>query len=136
MYVVSHVPGGFSDTMGGWGREFARVVSRFESTVVGQFYGHTHQDEFIVFYEPEAANARATNVAFISPSVATWTNLNPSYTIFTTDSETHVRHLLFFPSKFVDRRTCRKISNIFRDTCLLTSLVVHSHADFCTDDQR
>ena len=96
MYIVSHVPGGFSDTMGGWGREFARVVSRFENTVVGQFYGHTHQDEFIVFYEPEAANARATNVAFISPSVATWTNLNPSYTIFTTDSETHVRHTSYF----------------------------------------
>ena len=114
MYIVSHVPGGFSDTMGGWGREFARVVSRFENTVVGQFYGHTHQDEFIVFYEPEAS-ARATNVAFISPSVATWTNLNPSYTIFTTDSETHVRHLSFLPSRFVDRQ-CRNISNKFRDT--------------------
>ena len=77
--------------MGGWGRELARVASRFENTVVGQFYGHTHQDEFIVFYEPEAS-ARATNVAFISPSVATWTNLNPSYRIFTSDSNTHVRH--------------------------------------------
>ena len=71
-----------------------RVVSRFENTVVGQFYGHTHQDEFIVFYEPEE-NARATNVAFISPSVATWTNLNPSYRIFTSDSNTHVRHPSF-----------------------------------------
>ena len=136
MYIVSHVPGGFSDTMGGWGREFARVVSRFENTVVGQFYGHTHQDEFIVFYEPEAANARATNVAFISPSVATWTNLNPSYTIFTTDSVTHVRHLSHFPFKICRWSDMQKNFNIFRDTCLLTSLVVHSHADFCTDDQR
>ena len=74
-----------------------RVVSRFENTVVGQFYGHTHQDEFIVFYEPEE-NARATNVAFISPSVATWTNLNPSYRIFTSDSNTHVRHPSFLSS--------------------------------------
>ena len=71
-----------------------RVVSRFENTVVAQFYGHTHQDEFIVFYEPEAS-ARATNIAFISPSVATWTNLNPSYRIFTSDSNTHVRHHSF-----------------------------------------
>lgn len=83
--------------MGGWGRELARVASRFENTVVGQFYGHTHQDEFIVFYEPEAS-ARATNVAFISPSVATWTNLNPSYRIFTSDSNTHVRHPSFLSS--------------------------------------
>ena len=72
-------------------------MSRFENTVVAQFYGHTHQDEFIIFYEPEAS-ARATNIAFISPSVATWTNLNPSYRIFTSDSNTHVRHPSFLTS--------------------------------------
>ena len=76
--------------MGGWGRELDKIVSRFENTVVAQFYGHTHQDEFIVFYGPDAS-ARATNIAFISPSVATWTNLNPSYRIFTSDANTHVR---------------------------------------------
>jgi len=24
---------------------------RYENTIAGQFYGHTHNDEFIVFYD-------------------------------------------------------------------------------------
>jgi len=37
--------------------------------VTAQFYGHTHNDEFAVFYEGE----RATNVAFVTPSITTYT---------------------------------------------------------------
>ena len=52
---------------------------------MGQFYGHTHNDEFQVFYDTET-NSRATNVAFVSPSVTTHAGLNPAYRIFTLDA--------------------------------------------------
>ena len=39
-----------------------------------------------VFYDADT-NARPINVAYVSPSVATWRNMNPSYRIFTIDGD-------------------------------------------------
>jgi len=35
-----------------WSRNFYKIISRYESTVTAQFYGHTHYDEFEMFYDP------------------------------------------------------------------------------------
>lgn len=59
--------------------------TRFENIVTSQFYGHTHNDEFIVFYDFEETNDRATNIAYTAPGTTTWKNLNPSYRIYTLD---------------------------------------------------
>ncbi len=50
--------------------------SRYESTITGQFFGHTHVDEFEMFYDEETLT-RPLGVAFIAPSVTTYVNLNP-----------------------------------------------------------
>jgi sphingomyelin phosphodiesterase len=65
-------------------------VNRFESTITAQFFGHTHQDEFELFYNTEAdPNSidfmRPTNIAYICPSVTTFGNVNPGYRIYTID---------------------------------------------------
>lgn len=52
---------------------------RYESTITGQFFGHTHYDEFQVFYDEETMT-RAVGVAYIAPSVTTYINLNPGKT--------------------------------------------------------
>ena len=57
---------------------------RFESTVRAQFFGHTHNDQFLVFYDAET-QSRPLNLGFITPSVTTYTALNPSYTFYTID---------------------------------------------------
>lgn len=49
---------------------------RYESTITGQFFGHTHFDEFQLFYDEETLT-RAVSVAYIAPSVTTFINLNP-----------------------------------------------------------
>ena len=82
-----HMGGGnFGQTYGPWGREFAKLVDRFEGTIAAQFHGHTHNDEFKIFYDLETNN-RPLSVAYVSPSVATWRNMNPAYRIFTIDGE-------------------------------------------------
>ena len=53
------------------------MCDRFENTVVAQFYGHTHNDHFEIFYDPE--ENRPTNIGYITPSITAWTYLNPSY---------------------------------------------------------
>ncbi len=39
---------------------FQFFFARFENTIRAQFYGHTHNDEFIVFYDTET-NSRWDN---------------------------------------------------------------------------
>jgi len=53
------------------------------------FFGHTHQDEFEIFYENgnSSEEARPTNVAFIGPSVTTYGNVNPGFRIYTIDGD-------------------------------------------------
>lgn len=55
---------------------FLFFSSRYEGTVTGQFFGHTHKDEFQMFYD-EATMTRPLGVAFVAPSVTTYINLNP-----------------------------------------------------------
>jgi len=88
VHIISHVPPGKVDCYGSWAREFSKIINRFESTVVAQFYGHTHFDEFVVFYDEET-NSRASNVGFITPSVTTYTEMNMAYRIFILDQHSH-----------------------------------------------
>lgn len=59
---------------------------RYESTITGQFFGHTHLDEFEMFYD-EATMTRPLGVAFIAPSVTSYIALNPGEFMLTTREE-------------------------------------------------
>lgn len=51
-------------------------LGRYENTVAAQFFGHTHVDEFEIFYDEETLS-RPLAVAFLGPSATTFINLNP-----------------------------------------------------------
>lgn len=59
---------------------FFFFLPRYESTIAGQFFGHTHLDEFQMFYDEETMT-RPLGVAFIAPSGTTFVNLNPGESI-------------------------------------------------------
>jgi len=85
VHILSHIPPGNGDCLGAWGREFSKIINRFEGTVAAQFYGHTHNDEFMIFYD-EVETSRAVSFGFVAPSVTTYTGLNPAYRIYTVDA--------------------------------------------------
>ncbi|XP_046446656.1 sphingomyelin phosphodiesterase-like [Daphnia pulex] len=84
VHILSHIPPGNGDCWTIFSREFARIINRFESTVAAQFYGHTHKDEYKIFYDTVDV-ARPVNVAFIAPSLTTYSKLNPGYRTYTVD---------------------------------------------------
>lgn len=53
VHVIGHIPPGHSDCLKVWSRNYYRIISRYESTITAQFFGHTHFDEFEVFYDPK-----------------------------------------------------------------------------------
>lgn len=54
---------------------------------MGQFTGHTHNDEFNLHYDNENPN-KPVNMDWIAPSGTTYGFLNPSFRVFEADSET------------------------------------------------
>lgn len=84
VHIVSHAPPGDHSSVSGFGRNFNRVLDRFANTVMAHFYGHTHNDEFELYYDYET-NTVPISVGFVCPSVTTYTGLNPSYRIYHMD---------------------------------------------------
>lgn len=69
---------------------YYQIIDRFNNTIRGTFFGHTHEDEFGVFYSNNAtvqtANT-AASVAYIMPSVTTYQNLNAGFRYYLVDPE-------------------------------------------------
>jgi sphingomyelin phosphodiesterase len=67
------------------------IVDRFNNTIRGTFFGHTHDDGFGVIYSNNAtvksANTAAA-VAWIMPSVTTYQELNAGFRYYLVDPET------------------------------------------------
>lgn len=82
VHIIGHIPPGLC--LGSWSWNYYHIVNRYESTITGQFFGHTHLDEFQMFYD-EATMTRPLGVAFIAPSVTTFVNLNPGYRVYYVD---------------------------------------------------
>lgn len=53
VHVIGHIPPGHPDCLKVWSRNYYRIISRYESTITAQYFGHTHYDEFEVFYDPK-----------------------------------------------------------------------------------
>ncbi|TRY83160.1 hypothetical protein DNTS_020663 [Danionella cerebrum] len=82
VHIIGHIPPGLC--LSSWSWNYYHIINRYESTVSGQFFGHTHVDEFEMFYDEETLT-RPVSVAFIAPSVTTYINLNPGYRVYYVD---------------------------------------------------
>ncbi|XP_053313908.1 sphingomyelin phosphodiesterase [Spea bombifrons] len=84
VHIIGHIPPGVCEKTWSW--NYYRIVNRYEGTIATQLFGHTHLDEFAVFYDEETLS-RPVSVAFIAPSVTTYINLNPGYRVYLIDGE-------------------------------------------------
>ncbi|XP_056449657.1 sphingomyelin phosphodiesterase isoform X1 [Gadus chalcogrammus] len=82
VHIIGHIPPGLC--LSSWSWNYYHILNRYESTITGQFFGHTHVDEFQMFYDEETMT-RPVGVAFIAPSATTYINLNPGYRVYFVD---------------------------------------------------
>lgn len=94
VWIIQHVPFGGTNTyeaLPGPGDLFYQIVDRFNNTIRGTFFGHTHNDEFSVFYTNNAtvqSFETAIGVAWIGPSVTPYTNRNAGFRYYEVDPDT------------------------------------------------
>ncbi|CAH0605808.1 unnamed protein product [Chrysodeixis includens] len=86
VHILAHIPPGVHDLTKTWTREYNRIVNRFSSTIAAEFNGHTHSDEFKIFYSPDDT---PINVAWGGGSVTSYTNYNLNYKIIDFNGATY-----------------------------------------------
>lgn len=86
VHLLAHIPPRNTETVTPWAENFQRIITRYESTVMAQFYGHRHQDEFTLFRDANDTT-RALSIGYAGPSITTASNYNPAYRIYTVDGE-------------------------------------------------
>lgn len=62
VHIIGHIPPGHSDCLKVWSRNYYAIINRYESTITAQFFGHTHYDEFEVFYDPNDLSKSSESV--------------------------------------------------------------------------
>ncbi|XP_058443157.1 sphingomyelin phosphodiesterase-like [Malaya genurostris] len=87
VHILAHIPIGTGSTFVTWAQQYRRILDRFWDTVTAHFHGHTHADEFNIFYS--AANPQyAINVAFNGGGTVPFSNYNPNYIVYYVNPET------------------------------------------------
>ncbi|KZT73123.1 Metallo-dependent phosphatase [Daedalea quercina L-15889] len=93
-WILGHVPSGYSSTdpISNPTNLFYQIVDRFSPHVIaGIFFGHTHKDQFNLFYSNNGTNMSAENaltVAWLGPSVTPLTDFNAGFRVYEVDSGT------------------------------------------------
>ncbi|KXJ15601.1 Sphingomyelin phosphodiesterase [Exaiptasia diaphana] len=84
VHIIGHIPPGSGDCLRAWSWNYYSIINRYQSTVTAQFFGHTHNDEFEIFYDEETSKI-PLSIAYIGPSVTPFQGHNPGYRIYTVD---------------------------------------------------
>ena len=101
-WIVGHVVPGWDgySSMDNPTNLFYQIVTRYSHTIAAMFFGHTHEDEFAVYYHNTNGNSSSVSrktedavaISFISPSITPLTNMNPGIRVLEVDSETYELH--------------------------------------------
>ncbi|XP_041480574.1 sphingomyelin phosphodiesterase-like isoform X3 [Lytechinus variegatus] len=81
VHILGHIPP--SGTLPVWSKNYELIVKRYESTIRGQFFGHTHHDQFHLFYE-NVKTRRPINVVYVGGAITPDTQY-PGYRVYTID---------------------------------------------------
>ncbi|XP_055686656.1 sphingomyelin phosphodiesterase-like [Lutzomyia longipalpis] len=88
VHLLGHVPSGGGSCHRVYSREYAKLVERFWNTISAQFMGHTHADQFTVFYA-QSNPYQAVNVQWNGGSTTAFSDVNPNYKVYLADPQTY-----------------------------------------------
>ncbi|XP_055586711.1 sphingomyelin phosphodiesterase-like [Uranotaenia lowii] len=87
VHILAHIPFGAGTCFVTWSRQYRRILERFWNTVQAHFHGHTHADEFNVFYSQNGQHA--INVGFNGGGTVPFSNFNPNYVVYYVNPTTY-----------------------------------------------
>lgn len=87
VYIIGHIPPGDVFTLGKYMVRYRALINRFTNIIRGQYYGHTHYDEFknVKSYRNDELSA---GIVFAVPSITSYPRKNPSLRVWELDPKT------------------------------------------------
>ncbi|KAF8478320.1 sphingomyelin phosphodiesterase [Gautieria morchelliformis] len=89
-WIIGHIPAGKADIFHDQSNYYDQIVQRYINTIAGQFFGHSHKDQFEIAYSdfnnqnPDTADS----IALICPAL-TPTSGNPAFKLYDIDPDTY-----------------------------------------------
>uniref|UniRef100_A0A0W0GDV1 Calcineurin-like phosphoesterase domain-containing protein n=1 Tax=Moniliophthora roreri TaxID=221103 RepID=A0A0W0GDV1_MONRR len=89
-WIIGHMPPGIADTFDDQSNYYDQVVQRYKNTIAGQFFGHTHADEFEIAYSDYNKRTKdtATGIVWIAPALTPRSG-NPAFKVYDIDPDTY-----------------------------------------------
>ncbi|TFK73540.1 sphingomyelin phosphodiesterase [Pluteus cervinus] len=90
VWIVAHMQPGSGDTLWDQSNYFDQIVQRYKNTIAGQFYGHSHKDEFSIAYSDYGNRNKdtATSIAYIAPALTPRSG-KPAFKLYDVDPDTY-----------------------------------------------
>jgi sphingomyelin phosphodiesterase len=89
VFIIGHIPPGDTTFTSQCAKRYQALVDRFSNIIRGNFYGHTHYDEFRVMTE-YFDKTKIAGVIYTAPSLTTFESHNPSFRIYEVDSKSMI----------------------------------------------
>ncbi|KAK7026880.1 hypothetical protein VNI00_015422 [Paramarasmius palmivorus] len=89
-WIIGHMPPGVADTFDDQSNYYDQVVQRYKNTIAGQFFGHTHADEFQIAYSDYSKRSKdtATGFVWVAPALTPRSG-NPAFKVYDVDPDTY-----------------------------------------------
>lgn len=84
--IIGHIPIGDHTCDTEFSRRHQVLSTRFQNTIIGQLYGHSHYDEFHVINS--VIDNEPIGLVNVVPPLTTWQNHNPGFRVYEVDRET------------------------------------------------
>jgi sphingomyelin phosphodiesterase len=81
VFLLAHIAPTSSSCNEIYGTLFRGILTRHSNKIKGQFYGHTHQDQFIVNTDPRD-NKTSTSFGFLGGSLSPLATGQPRFRIY------------------------------------------------------
>ncbi|KAH9402553.1 Sphingomyelin phosphodiesterase [Tyrophagus putrescentiae] len=87
VYIAGHIVPDTEECATHWVMLYNDIVERYAAIIRGQFFGHTHMDEIRLYFSA-VNSSRPVGVAYVTPSVTTFCDVNPAFRLYNTDPAT------------------------------------------------
>ncbi|KAJ7716970.1 sphingomyelin phosphodiesterase [Mycena maculata] len=90
VWIIGHIPIGSSSMLFDQSNYYDQVLQRYKNTIAGQFFGHSHMDQFEIAYSnySDQTAQTAVSAALIAPAL-TPNSGNPAFKVYSIDPDTY-----------------------------------------------
>lgn len=88
VFIIGHIPPGDHFCASTWATVYRALVNRFRNTIRGQFFGHTHKDQFEVVESLQTGQPPA-GVVYVVPGMTSFSYHSPCFRLYEADKSTH-----------------------------------------------